>query len=278
VSPVRFLPERASLTETARAIREGEIDAAWLARWTLDRALKLDERLGVFVTLSGEEDLLAAAEDIDRRRASGAPLGPLAGVPFVLKDNMTVRGLPTTCGSRILERFHSPYDATAAARLLAADGLLLGKYNLDEFAMGSSTENSACPTRIHGTSAASPEVERRQRGRSRRAHRPGALGSDTGGSVRQPAALRRRRAEADVRARLALRLVAFGSSLDQIGPITRTVEDAALLWASSRAPTSTTRPARPRPFRLRGAIPARARALRVGVPRSTSAPGSIPRS
>ena len=194
------------------------------------RSRARNEELNVFLYVD-EEGARAAAHAVDERVARGENVGVLAGVPVALKDNLCQTNIPTTCSSKILEGWRPPYNATVVDRLLAAGAIPVGKTNLDEFAMGSSTENSAFgPTRnpldtsrvpggSSGGSAAAVAADMT----------PLALGSDTGGSIRQPAALC---GLIGVKPTYGLvsryGLIAFASSLDQIGPLTKTVTDAAM--------------------------------------------------
>jgi len=216
-----------------RAIAGGEVSAEEVTRAHLDRIAQVDERVHAFLHVTGDA-ALEAARAVDRKRSSGERLGPLAGVPLALKDVLAMKGVPTTCGSRILEGWHPPYDSTVVERLRAADIVILGKTNMDEFAMGSSTEHSAYgPThnpwdleRIPGGSgggsaAAIASFEA-----------PLAIGTDTGGSIRQPAAVTGTVGVKPTYGGVSrYGLVALASSLDQAGPCARTVMDAALLHA-----------------------------------------------
>jgi aspartyl-tRNA(Asn)/glutamyl-tRNA(Gln) amidotransferase subunit A len=231
---VSIAPHERSVHEIARGVAAGDLSAAECVAAALDAIRDAEagaDPLNAFLSVATERGLEDAAA-VDRAVARGEQIGPLAGVPIAVKDNICVLGMPTSCGSRILEGYRSPYEATAVRRLRAAGGIPVGKTNLDEFAMGSSTENSAFgPTR-------NPHDRGRVPGGSSGGSAaavagrlvPCALGSETGGSVRQPAAFCGVVGVKPSYGRVSrYGLVAFASSLDHIGTLGRNVEDAALL-------------------------------------------------
>src|SRR5580692_1041816 len=222
---------RMTAAELAAAGASGETSAVDVTQARLDRLEAVDSSVHAFLHVAPEA-ALAAAGAVDARRAAGEPLGPLAGVPLALKDLFTTTDMPTTCGSRILAGWQPPYDATITSRLRDAGVVILGKTNMDEFAMGSSTENSAfgpsrnpwdlslVPGGSSGGSAAAVAAYQA----------PLGIGTDTGGSIRQPGAVCGLvGVKPTYGGSSRFGLVAFASSLDTPGPLTRTVLDAALL-------------------------------------------------
>ncbi|WP_239396015.1 Asp-tRNA(Asn)/Glu-tRNA(Gln) amidotransferase subunit GatA [Frankia sp. CiP3] len=268
---------RFSAARTAAAIAAGELSALEVTQAALDRIAKVDDRINAFLHVD-VDGAVAAARGVDRRRAAGERLGPLAGVPLALKDVFAARGMPTTCGSRMLEGWRPPYDATVVAKLRAAGVVIIGKANMDEFAMGSSTENSAYgPTRnpwdtdripggsSGGSAAAVAAFET-----------PISIGTDTGGSIRQPAAVCGLVGVKPTYGGVSrYGLVAFSSSLDQAGPLARTVTDAALLHAAiaGHDPLDTTSIELPVPGVVAAAASRDLRGVRIGVVRELSGDG-----
>jgi aspartyl-tRNA(Asn)/glutamyl-tRNA(Gln) amidotransferase subunit A len=266
--------------ELAALIASGEASAAEVAQAHLDRINAVDGSVKAFLHVD-EETVLAQARAVDAKRAAGEPLGPLAGVPIAHKDVFTTEDMPTTCSSKILEGWRPPYDATVTARLREAGLVILGKTNMDEFAMGSSTENSAFGTTHNpwdltripggssgGSSAAVAAYEA-----------PLATGTDTGGSIRQPAA---------VTGLVGMKptyggssrygVIAFASSLDTPGPLARTVLDAALLHEafSGHDPMDSTSIDAPVPAVVEAARRADVEGLRIGVVKEFGGEGYQP--
>jgi aspartyl-tRNA(Asn)/glutamyl-tRNA(Gln) amidotransferase subunit A len=254
----------------AQQVRTGALSATELVERHLAAIDESDGAVHAFLTVL-HDDARAHAAEIDNRIAAGEDLGPLAGVPVAVKDNLCTRGVPTTCSSRILDGWCPPYDATVVERLRGAGAVVIGKTNLDEFAMGSSTENSAfgptrnpyAPDRVPGGSS----------GGSAAAVAAGlvplALGSDTGGSIRQPAALCGVVGMKPTYGTVSrYGLVAFASSLDQIGPFSATVADAAALFEviAGHDPLDSTSLDRPAP-RAVANLDDGVEGLRVGLPR-----------
>jgi aspartyl-tRNA(Asn)/glutamyl-tRNA(Gln) amidotransferase subunit A len=268
-----------TISEAGELLRDRTISSVELTQAYLDRIRALDDKVKAF-TLVTDELALKQAEDADRRFAKGATVSPLTGIPLAIKDVICTRGITTTCGSRMLENFQPPYDATVMERLNAAGIVMLGKTNMDEFAMGSSTEHSAFfPTRnpwdlervpggSSGGSAAAVAAGMAM----------GAYGSDTGGSIRQPGAFCNVVGLKPTYGRVSrYGLVVFASSLDQIGPFARNARDAALLLQAVAGydPFDSTSAPEPVPdytAALKGDI----KGLRIGVPEEYWVEGTQP--
>jgi len=257
-----------SVADIARRIAAGEVTAAEVTKAFVARIARIDPELGAYLFVD-EGGAWAQAELIDRKRADNEPLGPLAGVPIALKDMIVTNGVATTAGSKILEGWLPPYDATVVEKLRAAGAVILGKVNCDEFGMGSSTERSAYkktmnpwdPKRVPGGSS----------GGSAAAVAAGlcaaSLGTDTGGSIRQPAAFCGVVGLKPTYGRVSrYGIVAFASSLDQVGPLTHTVADAALVLqaiAGHDPRDSTSLPSAPPTFSAEGGVSG----LKIGLPK-----------
>jgi aspartyl-tRNA(Asn)/glutamyl-tRNA(Gln) amidotransferase subunit A len=258
-----------TIHELGARFRQNDATPTEAAREYLDRIAALDPKVKAYLTVTAEAALARAAE-ADARFKTGAPLGPLDGVPLGLKDVLCTRGVRTTAGSRILEGFVPPYDATVVARLARAGAVILGKLNMDEFAMGSSTENSGyfatrnpwdlsrVPGGSSGGSAAAVAADLAA----------ATLGTDTGGSIRQPAAFCGTVGLKPTYGRVSrYGLIAFASSLDQIGPFAKDVEDAALMLQAiaGHDPMDSTSAAVPVPDYAAG-LGQGVEGLKVGIP------------
>ncbi len=219
-----------TIEEAHRLLKSKELSSVELTRAVLDRISAVEDRVDAFLTVS-EKTALERAKKADQKIAGGH-CGPLTGIPLAIKDVICTRGVPTTCGSKILENFGPPYDASVIRKLKAAGAVIVGKLNMDEFAMGSSTENSGfkntrnpwdltrVPGGSSGGSAAAVAADMCL----------GALGSDTGGSIRQPASYCSTVGLKPTYGRVSrFGLVAFASSLDQIGPLSKNVSDCAIM-------------------------------------------------
>jgi aspartyl-tRNA(Asn)/glutamyl-tRNA(Gln) amidotransferase subunit A len=262
------------------AMAAGDVSAAEVTEAHLDRIAAVDDKVKAFLHVAAD-DARAQARQIDANRKGGEPLGPLAGVPVAVKDLFTTVGMPTTCGSKILEGWHPPYESTITQRLRAAGAILIGKTNMDEFAMGSSTENSGygpshnpwdlakVPGGSSGGSAAAVAAY----------EAPLALGTDTGGSIRQPAAvcgIVGTKPTYGGSSRYGV--VAFASSLDTPGPFGRNVFDTALLHAamSGHDPMDSTSIDAPVPPVVEAARHGDVAGLRIGVVSEFSGDGYQP--
>ncbi|MBD5778188.1 Asp-tRNA(Asn)/Glu-tRNA(Gln) amidotransferase subunit GatA [Pelagicoccus sp. NFK12] len=220
-----------SASELSELLDKKELSAVDLMKATIARTKQVEEKVGAFNSYD-EVDALAQADASDARRAAGNSLGPLDGIPVGIKDNLAVNGQPLTCSSKMLEKFVSPYDATCIEKLKSQGAVLWGRLNLDEYAMGSSTENSAFKTTSNPWNLDC--IPGGSSGGSAAAAAAGqavmTLGSDTGGSIRQPASHCGVVGLKPTYGRVSrYGLAAFASSLDQVGPLTRSVKDAALL-------------------------------------------------
>ena len=255
--------------DMAAALVSGETSSVALTQAHLDRISEVDKDVHAFLYVD-TEGALAQAALADKKRAGGEKLSPLAGIPLALKDVMVQKGIPTTCGSKMLEGWRPPYDSTVVSKLRAADVVILGKTNMDEFAMGSSTENSAYgPThnpwdlsRIPGGSGGGSSASLAA------FEAPLAIGTDTGGSIRQPAAVTGTVGVKPTYGGVSrYGLDAFSSSLDQAGPCARTVLDAALLHEviAGHDPKDSTSINAPVPAIVSAAKNGNVKGLKIGV-------------
>ncbi|MEY3180909.1 MAG: hypothetical protein RL583_69, partial [Actinomycetota bacterium] len=268
---------RHSASEMASKLASGEITSVALTQAHLDQISAVDKDVHAFLHVD-TEGALAQAAAVDAKRKSGEKLSPLAGVPLALKDVMTQKGIPTTCGSKILEGWRPPYDSTVVVNLKKNGIVILGKTNMDEFAMGSSTENSAYGpthnpwdlTRIPGGSGGGSAAALAA------FEAPLAIGTDTGGSIRQPAAVTGTVGVKPTYGGVSrYGLVAFSSSLDQAGPCARTVLDAALLHEAiaGHDPKDSTSINAPVPAVVAAAKAGNVKGMKIGVVKELNGDG-----
>ena len=261
----------------AAALDKKEISAVELANQHYEQINAVDKDVHAFLYLD-KEGALSQAKEVDKKRAAGEKLSPLAGVPLALKDVMTQKDVPTTCGSKILENWRPPYDSTVVTKLKDAGVIILGKTNMDEFAMGSSTENSAYGpthnpwdlTRIPGGSGGGSSASLAA------FEAPLAIGTDTGGSIRQPAAVTGTVGVKPTYGGVSrYGLVAFSSSLDQAGPCARTVLDAALLHEAiaGHDPKDSTSINAPVPAVVAAAKSGNVKGMKIGVVKELNGDG-----
>ncbi len=276
MSEKKMTNEALTIGEVQSTLREGRTTATALAEAHLAAIAAGDGEIGSFLTVTRERALAKAAQ-IDRLVEKGDPLPPLAGVPVGIKDVLMTAGERTTAGSKFLDKFIAPYDATSVARLEAAGAVCLGKLNCDEFAMGSSNENSAFypvhnprdTTRVPGGSSGGSAAG------VAAGFAVATLGSDTGGSIRQPASFCGVVGVLPTYGRVSrYGLIAFASSLDHVGPLANTVEDAATVLEviSGRDPLDSTSVAAPVPS-FAAECGREVKGLRVGLPKEYFAPG-----
>jgi len=271
-----YVEKPKTITEQREAIAAGRLKATDLASSYYDRIAQVNPRLNVYLSLTRERAMEQAAR-VDDAAAKGNPLGPLAGIPVGIKDVLVMKGAPATAGSKILEGYQPPYDATSVSKLEAAGAVLLGKINCDEFAMGSSNENSA-----YGPVRNPVDTERVPGGSSGGSAAAVAanlavatLGTDTGGSIRQPASFCGVVGVLPTYGRVSrYGLIAFASSLDRVGPFAANVRDAATLLgviAGHDAKDATSSPAPVADYAAESDKPAEG--LRIGVPAEYFAEG-----
>ncbi len=265
--------------ELSDMLKKGEISSSELTKSVFDRIESVDPAIGAYLTLN-RESALSDAKKIDARRASGEDLSPLAGIPIGIKDNISTTGIKTTCASRMLENYTPVFDATVITKLKNAGAIITGKLNMDEFAMGSSTETSYLQTTKNPFDISC--VPGGSSGGSAAAVASGeavmALGSDTGGSIRQPSSLCGVVGLKPTYGSVSrYGLVAFASSLDQIGPITRSVKDTAMLYDAicghdPMDATSVRKDYSP----ISGTLDGGVRGLKIGIPKEYFGEGIKP--